>query len=155
MRASSLVKPVNLGLVRISVRLPYANLAAHLVNGINPANQALARHDADLRFGHVQPAAVLGRVHEFETIPKRFGLVRLKRLVQRTRTMGVQIVHHQGDGFGRRLSLCNIADKVCEIALDAPLGHLGHARSDQRLGRNEHVAGLDKLFYFGSATFTR
>ena len=97
--------PVNLGLNPISVRLPCPNLAAHLVNGVNPAIETRTRHHTDFRFGHVQPAAVFRSVHKFELVPKHFGLRRLECLAKRTRTMGVQIVHHQRDGFGRLISL--------------------------------------------------
>ena len=56
--------------------------------------------------------------------------------------MSVQIVHHQRDGFGRLKLLCNVADKVCEVTLGAPLGHLGHARSGQGFGRHGPIAGV-------------
>ena len=59
---------------RIETFQPYArvlagelpvNLAAHLLNGVNPAIETLARHHTDFRFGHIQPATVFRCVHKF------------------------------------------------------------------------------------------
>ncbi len=132
--------PVSRRIDSVPLRLPGAYFAAQLINRVNSAIQALTHHDTDLRFSDIQPTAMLGRVHEFEPVPKRFGNAWLKHLVQRIGTIHVQIIHHQSDGFRRPIALCNVAEKLRKVTLGAPFRHLRHSRSGQWLCRHKHIA---------------
>ena len=74
--------PVDLGLDLVAAGLPGTHLRAHGLNVCNAAVEALAYHHIDFNLGHVEPAAVFGRVNELKAIPQCFGLVWCKRLVQ-------------------------------------------------------------------------
>ena len=67
-------------------------LAAHGIDVGDASAQALAHHHVDFDLGHVQPAAVLGRVHEIEAIPQRLGPLGREGLVQRDGAVGVEVV---------------------------------------------------------------
>ena len=64
--------PVDFGLKVVAASLPGSDFADDSLNAVNAVNapvQALADHDVDLNFCHVQPAAVPGGVDELEAIP--------------------------------------------------------------------------------------
>ena len=67
--------PVGLGVVLVSVVLPCVDFAGEDFLVGDAAVQTLGRENAELGFGHVEPAAVLGRVVPFETLdePARLG----------------------------------------------------------------------------------
>lgn len=120
--------------------LPGRHLATHGLDvGDTPA-QALAHHHVDLDLCHVEPAAVLGRVHELEAIPQRLGLLRREGLVQRGRAVRVEVVHHQRDALGLRVLRGNRLDEVRPVDLGPALGDLGHAPSGQWFASHEDVA---------------
>ena len=58
--------------------------------------QALPVHRAELDFGHVQPTAVLGRVHELKLVQQPERLRRFERLVQRGASVGVEVCPSPG-----------------------------------------------------------
>ena len=66
--------PVGLGVVLVSVVLPCVDFAGEdFLVGDAPV-QTLGRENAELGFGHVEPAAVLGRVMPFEALDEPAGL---------------------------------------------------------------------------------
>ena len=59
--------------------------------------------DAEFDFGNIEPAAVLGRVMEFEALCQTAGFLRGERLVEGGGCVGVEVVAHQDDGFSFRV----------------------------------------------------
>jgi hypothetical protein len=64
--------------------LPGSYRHSCLVEGIEPAAQALASQHIQLDLSHIEPAAVGRRVHELKTLPELLGLFRREGLVERT-----------------------------------------------------------------------
>ena len=68
----------------------------------NAAIKALVREDGEFGFGHIQPAAVLGRVMPLEASGEAPGLGGREGFVERSGFVSVQIILHQHDFFGLR-----------------------------------------------------
>ena len=77
--------PVNGGPLDIAIMHPGGDLIDEGGFVRNAAVQALAGQDAEFRFGHVEPASMLGRVVDFQLVTQSPGFVRLERLEQRAR----------------------------------------------------------------------
>ena len=92
--------PVDFGLKVVAAGLRGSDFAPDGLDAGDAPAQALAHHDIDLKFCHVQPAAVLRGIDELEAVPQCLGFLEGKRLVQRGQGMGVQVVHHQRDALG-------------------------------------------------------
>ena len=60
--------PLDCGAVLLSASFPRADLAHHGPRVREPSVQALSDQHRQLAFGHIQPAAVLGRVMELELL---------------------------------------------------------------------------------------
>ena len=86
--------PVGLGMVPVSVVLPCVDFAGEDFLVGDAAVQTLGRENAELGFGQVEPAAVLGRVMPFEALDEPTGL---RGFVERGWFVGVEIVLHQND----------------------------------------------------------
>ena len=67
--------PVDFGLKVVAATLPGSDFASHRLDVVDAPAQALAEHDIDLDFCHVQPAAVLRDAGGLEAVPKRLGLL--------------------------------------------------------------------------------
>jgi len=65
-----------------------------------PAVQALSGQHGQFDLGHVQPAAVLGRVVQLQLVGEPPGLGRWERRIQRGGGVGVEVVLDQHDLFG-------------------------------------------------------
>jgi hypothetical protein len=115
---------------------------------LDAAIQALTRQDTQLRLRHVQPTAVLGRVMNLQTLRQGEGRDRIKRFVQTTDGVGVEIVHHQDDyrnfGIHRHQQVLN---EACPIDPRALLRHLHSPLARQRLHRHEDI-GRPTAFVF-------
>ena len=85
--------PVGLGVVLVSVVLPCVDFAGEDFLVGDAAVQTLGRENAELGFGHVEPAAVLGRVMPFEALDEPAGLGRGKGLIKRGWLVDVEIIH--------------------------------------------------------------
>ena len=68
--------------------------------GVQPPVQALAIHDVDLRFGHIQPTAVLGGVMKFKLIQDPACLGWGESLVEARPVMRVQVILDQANLLG-------------------------------------------------------
>src|SRR5277367_701296 len=84
-------------MVLVSVVLPCIDFADEESSVGNAAVQTLGRENAELGFGHVEPAAVLGRVMPFEALDELAGLRSGEGFVERGWLVGVEIVLHQHD----------------------------------------------------------
>ena len=63
------------------------------------------------------------------------------RLVQCAGAVRAQVVHHQSDPDGARVSIGDVGEEARPVGLGSALRHLGHALAGQRLRGHEHVAG--------------
>ena len=88
-----------------------------------------------------QPAAVFGSEDELKAVPQGLGLSRRVGLVQCAGAVRVQVVHHQSDPDGARVSIGDVGEQACPVGLGSALRHLGHALAGQRFRGHEHVAG--------------
>ena len=85
--------PVDLGLAVVSIPFPRCDLAAHRLEVGDASIQALPAQCAQLDFCNVEPAAVLGRVVDFQALGQRQRQLRLVGRVQRLDPVRVQVVH--------------------------------------------------------------
>src|SRR5262245_29974327 len=74
--------PVGFDIVSVAMEEPGANLALEAAPVRDTPIEALMGQDSKLGLGHVEPAAVLGRVVPFEALDEAPCLQRRKRLVE-------------------------------------------------------------------------
>lgn len=101
--------------------------------------QALARHRGELDFSHVQPASMLGCVMEFELFQQDICLVGWGRVIERTRLVRVQIVHHHPDHLCVRIGLHEALHGLCKVDLGAPLGDPGFPLASRRFAKQHDI----------------
>ena len=82
--------PVDAGAIRIAFFLECMD---------TPPQTAAAEH-AELDFGHVEPASMLGSVVEPQTSGDASGFVRHKSHIQGPKSMGVEVVEDNPDRVG-------------------------------------------------------
>ena len=83
------------GLHRIALGFPSGDLGGDLLRAVEPPIQALPVHDADLRFRHVEPTAMLGRVMKLDPVQQLPSLGGTESLVQAGPVVRIQVVLHQ------------------------------------------------------------
>src|SRR5215468_2921305 len=108
---------------------------------VEPSVQALAIHDVDLRFRHVQPTTVLGCVMQFDLIQEPTCLFRRERLVEARAVMGVQVVLNQADSLG--LGVINVHQLPDAFGIVPPstvFRHLNMTPPPQRFAQHQLVA---------------
>ena len=98
----------------IAFSLPSIDLLLQGFTIWNPAIQALCTKDCEFTFGHIEPTSMLGCVMKLQLAgdPARFG--GRKCLVERSRCMRIEIIHHQPDPI-----------RLGKINLDQPMHLLG------------------------------
>jgi len=89
--------PVCLGVVLVAVVLPCVDIVGEDLLVGDAAIQTLRREHAEFGFGHIEPAAVLGRVVPFEALDEPACLGGGEGFVERGGLVGVEIVLHQHD----------------------------------------------------------
>jgi hypothetical protein len=89
--------PVGFGVVLVAVVLPCGDFVDEDLLVGDAAIQTLRRENAEFGLGHVEPAAVLGRVVPFEALDEPAGLGRGKGLIKRGWLVDVEIILHQHD----------------------------------------------------------
>ncbi len=62
--------------------------------------ETLRRQDADFDFDHVQPTGVLGDIVKLQTAQHAAGFCGRKRLVERSRRVGREVVQHEAGALG-------------------------------------------------------
>src|SRR5262245_29142129 len=122
----------------IPLVLPGRHFAGDQRRVVQPAVEALAVHDADLRLGHVHPTAVLGRVIEIDLVQppaRHFGT---KRLVQARHIWLTQVALQHPDLHRRGVvDLDQFAHALRVVAAGAPLRHLDVPPAAQRLAHQQ------------------
>lgn len=108
--------------------------------------QALSLQDADLDFGHVQPARMLGRVVELDPAQHRRGGLRAEHFFEALAQMRVEVVQDQVNLPRTRIALAqHPADEAYEVDLGAPGSHLRDPPMAPRLDGDEDVADTGAL----------
>src|SRR5262249_23283154 len=108
---------------------------------VEPSVQALAIHDVDLRFRHVQPTAVLGGVMKFDLIQYSPCLFRSKRLVEARAVMRVQVVLHQANPLSLgAMPVHQLPDAFGIVPPRTAFRHLDMTPPAQRFAQHQLVA---------------
>src|SRR5262245_9579685 len=129
------------GLSAVPLPLPGGHFTGQFGLAVQPPVQALAIHDADLRLGHVQPAAVLGRVMPLDLVQQPPGVLRLECLVQTRPVMGIEVVLHQPDLPGPWVMHFHQLPNAPGIVLAGPsVAHLDVTPAPQRLAHHQLIA---------------
>ena len=92
--------PVDALLGRVAVLRPRGDLRVNLILRGHARGQGLARQDAQLRFGPVEPAVVPGRKHQEDALGQAVRLGGRKGPGKRAVSVGVQVVADQDQTLG-------------------------------------------------------
>src|SRR5215472_1801447 len=133
--------PVDPAARSVARQLPRRDLPLHGCPVGQPAVQALPGQRGKLNLGHVQPAAVLGGVVQFQPAGQSPGLGRLECLIQRRGRVGVEVVLHEHDRLG--IGIVDVGqglDAVRPVDAGAPGADYDVPPAAQRLARQEQVA---------------
>ena len=129
--------PVDAGTIRIAFFLECMDTPPQDSLIRNTPPQTAAAEHAELDFGHVEPASMLGSVVEPQTSGDASGFVRHKSHIQGPKSMGVEVVEDNPDRVGFWIGFVNKPlHLVCKVLSCPPLGD-GHV-SVTRKGFNEH-----------------
>src|SRR3984957_8211404 len=121
--------------------LPSCNFLGNQRLGVQPAVEALSNHNVDLRFRHVQPASVLGRVMKLDLVQNATCFGWCKRRIQACPIVGVQIVLYEANFPGSRiLHVHQLPHAAGVVAPGSPFGHPHVAPPPQRLAHHQLVA---------------
>ena len=90
---------------------------------------------------------MLGGVDELETIPQRLGCAGLKGVIERSRSMRVQIVHDQRDLLSSVPELGDVVEKVRPVGSSAALGHPDRAPTAERFHGHEHAVDATSFVF--------
>ena len=94
-RVNSRKVPMDFGLTVVPVVFPCGDVSLHCFQIGNSSIQALPVQGAKLDFCHVEPTAMLGSVMDFKAFCQSSGFVWFKCLVEGSKAVSVQVVHHQ------------------------------------------------------------
>lgn len=75
--------------------LPICNLGLHGSHVGYPAIETLTFQSTEFNLRHVEPTAMLRRVMDFKTFDQPSRLIGRKCFIERSHSMGIQIIHHQ------------------------------------------------------------
>ena len=129
--------PVDAGAIRIAFFLECMDTPPQDSLIRNTPPQTAAAEHAELDFGHVEPASMLGSVVEPQTSGDASGFVRHKSHIQGPKSMGVEVVEDNPDRVGLWIGFVNKPlHLVCKV-LSCPPFRDGHV-SVTRKGFNEH-----------------
>ena len=83
--------PINRGDFIVTIRFPRGNLGAQYADFWDSSIQALDFQSTEFDLGDVEPAAVFGRMVDFETAGQAVRLFGREGLVERGQIVGVEI----------------------------------------------------------------
>ena len=122
-------------MIAVHASIPGFGLTAQRNDVPDPAfSQALAAEQADLNFGLIEPASMLGSVMHSESFPEPSARFFAKSVYQRFTGVGAQVVHDQMDRIGGGVMLGNLQEEVGEFRRRTRGRHLGEMNT--RLGLN-------------------
>ncbi len=103
----------------------------NLLHGRQTPPEALLSEHRDLDFGHVKPTGMFRRAVPLYLVEQGFCAGFAKRFNQRRFIVRVEVIHHQRQPLGKRISTPQIADEASEIGtfampfgMDPPLARL-------------------------------
>lgn len=115
---------------------PGADVASQRRQVGDPAlAEALARNQARLHLGGVEPTRVLRRVVDLEALPERAALPLAEGVAAGLLGMGAQVVGDEVDALGRRVRLRDSMQRPPEVAVLAPSRRVG--QPPPRLGLHD------------------
>lgn len=119
--------PVNERGAMISLEMPGLNPAALDLQVRDPANEGLTGEHAELQSGHVEPAALLVRVVNFQLVDLTSRLCRQECGVQLSDAVRVQVVHHKHVALGfREVQIHQGLHILCAVPLGLFFVSLGY-----------------------------
>jgi hypothetical protein len=125
----------------VSLPFPSRHFLSNLSLAVQVSVQALTIPDADLRLGHVQPAAMFRRVVPGDLVQQTTGLFGRKRLLQIGTVMGVPIVLYQPDLLGLGIVVLDQLTQAPSIVFpSASLTDLDMSPTPQRFTQHQLVA---------------
>jgi hypothetical protein len=134
--------PMDPALVRIALSRQRHNVLPQMIEALHAFGQTPPLKNADLDLGHIQPAAVFGRVMHLQSpVAARYAaLPPGEGLVEASCRVRVEIVHHQADYACLGIDLIDKPpDRLSKIQPGALLGHLDTAASPQRFDEHKQV----------------
>ena len=135
--------PVDTRLDGVAGLRPRGDLRVNLFLRGHARGQGLARQDAQLRFGPVEPAAVPGRIHQTYALRQAARFGGREGVVERGVGMGIQVVADQSQVL--RLTVARVIhqrlDLVRPVHGRASGGSVGRAPRAQRLHEQPEGAG--------------
>lgn len=108
-------------------------------------SQALPRVHANGDLGLVEPAGMLGRVVNLESIREFPGQLLAHMLLEDFTAVGRQVVHHQHDLFGRRIACGQLRQKDRKLQPITTSRYLVDIDTGLRLYRTENVGTAGTL----------
>ena len=103
--------------------------------------QALTTEDTQLYFGDVQPTAMAGRIVKLQLSENAPGCFGRECLIERSRLVGVQVVHHDSHPLGFRIAFIHQPLHLLREVLHRPLiGDSNVPPTALRLTHHEQVA---------------
>ncbi len=124
----------------IAIVFPRSHFRCHLLFGIDATIQTLTTQHAEFRFSHVHSAAVFRGVVYFQTSQQLTRCFRIKRVIETSAVMSVQVVHDQHDLFRVRVDMLQeMTDELCPIKLCATVRYLRGAFPGQWLDSHEDI----------------
>ena len=125
----------------VSSVFPCRDFLGHQASIVQSAIEALAAHDVDLGFRHVQPTAVFGGVVKLDLVQDPTRLLRPERLVEARSVVGVQVVLHQANLRRTRvMPVHQVADAVSVVLPGAPVGDRDMTPAPQWFAHHELAA---------------
>ena len=101
----------------------------------------LSSKDTELTLSHVEPTAMFGRVVKLKPFANPVGFCRFERIIQGRHRMGIQVVQHDADDLGVRISVVNQPfHTVREVLFSPAFGDLDMPLPSQRLKKHEQIA---------------
>nr|WP_253184486.1 hypothetical protein [Natrialba sp. SSL1] len=103
---------------------------------IDPAIKTLLFEDTYLDFVHIQPASSLGSAVKLEPIKIRLSIIWWKELVEGSRLVGVELIHHNPDAVRIRVvNICELDHSVDPFCCPPLLGNFDVYPASQRFCR--------------------
>src|SRR5262245_33002429 len=140
--------PVSFDIVSVAVEEPGANLALEAAPVRDTPIETLIGQDSKFGLGHIEPAAVLGRVVPFEALDEAPCLQSRECLVEVCGVGGVEIILHENDLFGLgEMDIAQLFEDLRIINGGAPLGDLDFSPTFERGKQHEQAGGAVALVF--------
>src|SRR5579875_206615 len=138
--------PLNLDLMSIAPLLPGADHFAQSLHRRQALIQALASQHGEFDLSHIQPTPMFGRVVELQPAGNPARLLWLECLIQRSWSMGIQIIQHDSDLWRvRKMHIDQFLHRCGKILLCPSLGDFYMPPAKIGFQEQEEIAGSFSL----------